>query len=113
MALLAGSLGLGALGAVQRSPLFLAFAILGGVLGWRQLRFFRRPPATKMDWWYAHMTNMLVACISTVTAFAVVNASRLGLGDHTLVVWLAPGVLGGIGITVWVRHYRRRFAGSG
>jgi hypothetical protein len=107
--LLIGSVGLGGVGAVQRSVLFIAFAVLGAVLSISQLRFWLRPPVTKMDWWYEHMTNMLTACIGTATAFLVVNVPRLGLRDYALLFWLAPGVLGGVGIAVWRRYYRRRF----
>ena len=65
------------------------------------------------SWWYEHMVNMLTACIATVTAFLVVNISRLGLQEYSLYVWLAPGVLGGVGISLWERYYRRKFAARG
>lgn len=109
MLLLIGSAGLAGLGLLQHSVLFVAFAALGGFLAVGQLRFWLRPPVTKMDWWYEHMTNMLTACIGTVTAFLVVNVPRLGLKEYALLFWLAPGVLGGVGITVWQRYYRRKF----
>lgn len=111
--LLLGSVGMAGLG-VQRSALLLvAFAGLGGLLSVGQLRFWLRPPVTRMDWWYEHMVNMLTACIATVTAFLVVNISRLGLQEYSLYVWLAPGVLGGVGISLWERYYRRKFAARG
>lgn len=107
--LLIGSAALAGLGFIQQSVLFVAFAALGGLLSVGQLRFWLRPPLTKMDWWYEHMTNMLTACIGTVTAFLVVNVPRLGLKEYSLFFWLAPGVLGGVGISVWRRRYRRKF----
>jgi hypothetical protein len=107
--LFVASVALGGLGLLQHAVLFVAFAALGGVLSVGQLRFWLRPPVTKMDWWYEHMTNMLTACIGTVTAFLVVNVPRLGLKEYELFFWLAPGVLGGLGITVWRRRYRRQF----
>jgi hypothetical protein len=105
--LLACAGGLGALAIVERSVLFGAFAALGVFVATGQLRFWLRPPATRMPWLFAHFVNMLAACIGTVTAFLVVNASRLGLGDYAVVLWIAPGVLGGIAITLLSRHYRR------
>jgi hypothetical protein len=107
--LLTGSIGLAVLGVFQASVLFISFAVLGGFLSVGQLRFWLRPPVTKMDWWYEHMTNMLTACIGTVTAFLVVNVPRLGLKEYALFFWLAPGVLGGVGIAMWRRYYRRKF----
>jgi uncharacterized membrane protein len=107
--LLLGSCGLAGLGLRQLSVLFLAFAALGGLLSVGQLRFWLRPPVTRMDWWYEHMTNMLTACIGTVTAFLVVNVPHLGLKEYELFFWLAPGVLGAVGISVWRRRYRSKF----
>jgi hypothetical protein len=107
--LLIASAALGGLGLLQLSVLFVAFAALGAVLSVGQLRFWLRPPVTKMDWWYEHMTNMLTACIGTVTAFLVVNVPRLGLKEYELFFWFSPGVLGGVGITIWRGRYRRKF----
>ena len=56
------------------------------------------------------MGNMLAACIGTVTAFIVVNLPTFGLQRYAVVAFLGPGVLGGLAITVWTRHYRRKFA---
>jgi hypothetical protein len=62
-----------------------------------------------MDWFYAHMGNMLAGCITTVTAFLVVNVPRFGLQRYALMFWLGPALIGGIGIAIWQRHYRRKF----
>ena len=52
------------------------------------------------------MTRMLAAYITTVSAFSAVNFMFL----PPVVRWLWPTVIGTIGITIWVRHYRKRFA---
>lgn len=109
--LLAASVGLGVFGIVHGATLSVAFGALGTFLAVRQLRSWLRRPAGKFDWWYAHMGNMLAACIGTVTAFLVVNVPRFGLNRYGLFFWLGPGVLGGVAITVWTRHYRRKFEG--
>jgi uncharacterized membrane protein len=106
--LLLASLAMIGIGAAQGSPLFLAFAALGTFLSVGQLRYWLKPPASKREWWFEHMGNMLTACIGTVTAFVVVNVPRLGLDEYALFFWLAPGVLGAIGIVVWQRYYRRK-----
>jgi hypothetical protein len=107
---LVASVGLLALGLRERATLYLVFSGLGLFRSVAQLRFWLRPPETKMAWWYEHMSNMLVACIATVTAFLVVNVPRLGLQRYALWFWISPGVLGGFGIGVWVRYYRTKFA---
>lgn len=107
---LAASIGIGVYGAVTSSVLHLAFAVLGVVLAARQLRYWVRGPTGRMDWRYTHMANMLAACIGTVTAFAVVNLPALGWRRFTTVAFIAPGVLGGVAITLWTRYYRRKHA---
>ncbi len=67
---------------------------------------FQRPPAEPRWWWFSHMRNMLAAYIATVTAFAVVNLKFL----PPVTRWLWPTLIGTIGIAVWTRHYRRKFA---
>lgn len=108
--LFASSLALAFYGRSVGSTLYISFSLLGGFLAVGQLRFWLQPPASKLEWWFKHMGNMMAACIGTVTAFLVVNIPRLGLSNYALFVWLAPGVLGGIGIRLWQGHYRRRFA---
>ena len=103
------SIGIAGFGVVTRQPLFAAFSVIGTANGVSGLRYWLRPPATRMHWWFAHMNGMLGGCIAAVTAFLVVNAGFLGWPQ--LVAWLAPSVIGGVGASVWVRYYQRRFAG--
>ncbi len=110
--LVAGGLVVGAFGATLGAPLFVVFAALGVTLGVTQLRFWLRPPTTRQDWFYAHMSGMGGSCITTITAFLVVNAHRFGLGIFDLVVWIAPGLAGGVGLAMWRRYYEKRFAGA-
>jgi hypothetical protein len=106
--LVAGGVGLAALGLGAGRVLFVLFAALGVTLGLTQLRFWLRPPVTPRAWFYAHMGGMGSSCITTLTAFAVVNARRLGLGTFDLVVWVVPVLVGAVGLTLWQRYYRRR-----
>ncbi len=104
----------------QRPGSSLTFAILPLVFGlfvFNQgvvdLRLFRQPAADRRWWWYYHMERMLGAYIATVTAFLVQTvAPRLPAFDLVWIVWVAPGVIGGVLIGVWIKHYRRKFTPS-
>jgi hypothetical protein len=85
------------------------FPLVALATGISQLVYWLRPPRTRMHWWLRHMTDMGGACVTTITAFVVVNASHLGLGVTSLVAWFAPGAIGGVGMALWTRHYRKRF----
>jgi uncharacterized membrane protein len=108
--LAASSVGIAVFALVARQPLFAAFSLIGIFNGACNLRYWLTPPASRMHWWFAHMNGMLGGCIAAVTAFVVVNAGNLGLPQ--LVAWLTPSVVGSIGIAIWTRYYRRRFAGT-
>jgi uncharacterized membrane protein len=110
--LVVGGVALAAFGVREAMPLYVIFAALGVAQGASQLRFWLRAPATRTAWFFAHMTGMGTSCITTVTAFLVVNAHRFGLGTFDLLVWTAPGVVGGVGLGVWRWYYEHRFAGA-
>ena len=81
----------------------IVFGLIGGYHALIDGNDFLRPSGDKRAWFYKHMTSMLAAYIATVSAFSAVNFSFL----PPLVRWLWPTVLGGIGITLWVAHYKR------
>lgn len=56
-------------------------------------------------WFFHHIARMGGSYIATFTAFMVVNVHVV----HPLVVWLAPGLVGGLLIARVTRRYRRRF----
>jgi uncharacterized membrane protein len=96
-----------------------AFSILGIVFGLllgsdalTDLRSFRRPPADRNWWWYYHMQRLLASFIAAVTAFAVQNVGPHLPAEAAWLVWVAPGLIGGVGIGLWVSHYRRKFQPS-
>jgi uncharacterized membrane protein len=108
--LVAGGIALAAFGLHHGRVLFVLFAALGTALGAGQLRFWLRPPVRKGEWLLMHMTGMGTSCITTVTAFAVVNAPRLGMRTFDLPLWAAPIAVLGIGLTLWRRSYAKRLA---
>lgn len=93
-----------------------AFSYLGvgfGVLlshdAWSDLRSFRQPSSDPTWWWFYHMERMLGSYIAAVTAFMVQTVGpRLPVGLEWT-VWIAPGLVGGVGISFWIRYYRLRF----
>ncbi len=104
--LVIGGLALAAFGAYVHMLLYVAFAALGMSLGVGQLRFWLVAPRTSREWFYAHMTGMGVSCITTLTAFSVLNAHRLGLATFNIALWTAPAGLGALGLALWQRSYK-------
>ena len=92
--------------------LFAWFSIIGFVNGVQGLFYWLRPQTDRMHWWFRHMSSMLGSCIAATTAFLVVNAPQAGLSRGSLIVWITPGVVGGVATALWTRYYRRKFSGS-
>jgi uncharacterized membrane protein len=109
--LLAGSVGLGALGILRANPLHIFFALLGTVLAVGQLRDALRRSRTRTDAIVRHIGGMGVSCITTLTAFLVTNARYVfHLGAFNLFVWITPAVLGTIAIFIAQRRWRARLS---
>jgi uncharacterized membrane protein len=108
--LAASSIAAAGYGLTTGNHLFTGFSIIGLLVGGGQLAYWRTPPSHPMHWWFEHMSSMLGACIAATTAFLVVNAGRLGLETFSLVVWLAPTIVGVPTIAIWTRYYRHKFA---
>src|SRR5687767_14604127 len=110
--LLTSAAAIAAYGVMTGQALFMAFSVIGLITGATQLAYWLRPPQHPMHWWFEHMGNMLGSCIAATTAFLVINAGRLGFETFSIVVWLAPSVLGAPAIAIWSTYYRRRFSRS-
>jgi uncharacterized membrane protein len=111
--LVAGGVALAAFGIHRSMVLYVLFAALGMVLGMSQLRFWLTAPAHERAWFFAHMSGMGTSCITTVTAFVVVNARSFGMRTFDLALWAGPIAVLAVGLTIWRRYYTRRFAGDG
>jgi len=111
--LVAGGVALAALGIHRSMVLYVLFAALGMALGLSQLRFWLAPPAHGRAWFLAHMSGMGTSCITTVTAFFVVNARSFGMRTFDLPLWAGPIAVLAFGLTMWRRYYARRFTGKG
>jgi uncharacterized membrane protein len=108
--LTASSVAAAVYGLVTGAPLFTAFSVIGLVTGGGQLAYWLRSPRSPMHWWFEHMSSMLGACIAATTAFLVVNAQRWGLDTFSILVWLAPSIVGVPAIAIWTGYYRHKFA---
>lgn len=97
-------------GLLTGASLFVAFSGIGLLTGGGQLAYWLRSPRSPMHWWFEHMSSMLGACIAATTAFLVVNAQRLGFDTFSILVWLAPSIVGIPVIAIWTGYYRRKFA---
>lgn len=84
----------------------IVFGAIALLLSGREMVSFRHPPTEPRWWWFSHMTNMLAAYITTVSAFSVVNMTFL----PPIVRWIWPTVVGTTGILLWTRYYRRKFS---
>ncbi|MFY1832227.1 hypothetical protein ACN47A_40400 [Myxococcus fulvus] len=91
-------------------PLLWGFSLVGIVLGASSLRYWLRPPQTRMHWWFEHMGAMVGSGIATLTAVLVVNARHLGIDGMQLAVFLGPTVVGVTGLKLWERYYLKKFA---
>ncbi len=111
--LVAGGIALAVFGVQHARLLYVLFAALGTAQGAAHLRFWLTRPSQSRVWVLAHMTAMGVSCITTLTAFVVVNARRLGMHTFDLTVWVVPIVVLGTGLTLWRRHYARRLDAGG
>ena len=87
--------------------MYAVFGVFMVRITWTDFRFHRQygqAEPVRMAWFFTHIQRILGAYIGAVTAFFVVNVHFL----PPLLVWLAPGVIGGIGIGRWVAHYRKK-----
>ncbi len=93
--------------------LLFALSPIGLGNGYAQLRYMRAVGLSRRAWMYEHLGAMLGAGIAFHTAFAVFGASRLfdiGLTGWVAVLpWVAPAIIGISAITIWTRHYQRKF----
>lgn len=102
-----------ALGIWFRQPILLALSPIGILGGVEALKYARRPPPSRMSWWYEHMGGMLGTGIAFHTAFLVFGARRLfgltGEGVLSVVPWILPTLIGIPAIVIWSNYYRRKF----
>jgi hypothetical protein len=115
-ATLVTALAMVALAFAVRQPVFAALSPIGILVGYRNLRYARRPNASHMSWWYEHMRAMLGGGIAFHTAFLVIGAGR-SLSAHltgwtAIVPWVLPAIVGIPATHLWIGYYRQKFEGD-
>jgi uncharacterized membrane protein len=85
----------------------IAFGLTGMSFFISDVKSFFNPPKEKMHWWYGHISSMGGSYISAITAFVVVN---IQLPHFQWVLWILPGIIGGILIGRAIRKYKLKFA---
>jgi hypothetical protein len=111
--LVAGGVGLMAFGVSQGRLLFVLFAALGIGQGAMHLRSWFTHRRNREGRLLAHMSAMGTSCITTLTAFVVVNAPRFGMRRFDARLWAVPIVVLALGLAILRRHYAKRFANGG
>lgn len=91
--------------------LFLIVAPIGAVVGLRNMRYARRPTASRAEWEREHLTGTITAGVTLHTALLVFGTSRsLGWelsGVWQLSPWTVP-MLVGLPLIVWLRRRRKK-----
>ena len=106
-------------GLASGSALFIIFAILQVVSGVNCLRYNFKQELGPKEWWIQHLGGFIGSGIGAYTAFLIFGGRHLfesifgdSFSDISLVLWITPGVVGGLAITYLSRRYRRRFSGE-
>jgi hypothetical protein len=87
-------------GLARGDVLWIVFSAIGAFGGLGPLRYLFARNSEGNEWMVQHLGSMGTGAISAVTAFFVVNAQGWGMGDYALVFWIAPGILGGIALSL-------------
>lgn len=99
--------------------IFTIFAVLQMVAGINNLRYVFRKELRPKEWWIQHLNGLIGSGIGAYTAFTVFGGRRLFEGifsdsfsDMAIILWVAPGLIGGIAVAVLSRHYQQKFGGE-
>lgn len=90
--------------------LCVLFGFFTGFSGFQDVRFFRNPKDKEKLWWlYQHIGAMGGSYIAAVTAFAVQNPNFFLLGESSYqwLLWIIPGVIGNVIITIVIKRRRK------
>jgi hypothetical protein len=83
-----------------------------GLLGIPSIVKEFKEPSFEREWFKDHLVSMCISGIAAFTAFLVFGAnswmSDMLKGSWSIVPWVAPGIIGTIGIVSTVRYYRNK-----
>lgn len=106
-ALLLSSLGILIAGIARGDILWIVFSVIGALGALGPLRYLLAPSDSRTEWMVRHLGSMGTGGISAVTAFIVVNGQWWDLGDYGLVLWIAPGIIGGVALSLLGARVRK------
>ena len=98
-------------GAREQQGILIAIGSYCVILGSENLHYWLRPPSTSRHWWINHMRSMLSACLFPTAAF-LSNLPLFGVSQFVTNVVATSLIMGAVGIFVWTRYYRRKFAAT-
>jgi uncharacterized membrane protein YidH (DUF202 family) len=100
------------------SVLYMIFAVLQVASGVGSLRYNFKQQLKPKEWWIEHLRGLIESGIGAYTAFLVFGGRQLlnsifgdSFSDIGIILWITPGVVGGIAIGYLSRHYENRFSG--
>ena len=115
-ALILAGVGLAANGIATSSVLFMGFGAFQIFTAVGALRYALKAELRPKEWWTEHLGGLIGSGIAAYTAFFVfggLNFMSSVFGEtvqgYSIVLWVAPGVIGGIMIARQTRKYRRQF----
>lgn len=95
---------------------FIVFSILQIVTAARYFHYNFRAQIRPKEFWIQHLGGLFASGIGAYTAFFVFGGSRLFnilfaelYSQYSAILWVAPGIIGGIAIAVTSKHYQRKF----
>lgn len=113
---LAGSIGIilfGLIAEPDSAILLYAMSPVGFITHFKIYAYISGRRTSKQQWWYEHLSALIIAGIAFHTAFAVFGSTRfidLGLsGTMAIVPWLAPTFVGVPAMIIWELYYRKKF----
>lgn len=91
------------------STLFLAFGFFFGQTGFQDFKQYVWQKQARVLGVVQHIVRMMGGYIAFVTAFATVNSRYIPHESAwvDMAAWLLPGIIGGIGISRYVRRYQQ------
>ncbi|GAB1264078.1 hypothetical protein [Aurantivibrio infirmus] len=113
ISLLIASAALLFLAITRENTLYYVFSGIGGFISLTSLRYRFKKILRPREWVIAHLGHAFGAGIAAHTAFFAFGANQvLSLylqGTYALIPWLAPGIIGGIAITLTSLYYANKF----
>jgi hypothetical protein len=115
-ALIFAGLGLCLNGLATGSILFVLFGLFEIYTSASYLHYALKPEIRAKEWWTEHLNGLIASGIAAYTAFFVFGGLNF-LGDvfgdtidgYSIILWVAPGVIGCIAIGYQTKKYRTKF----